>query len=203
MNVQTKEVVYIPKSKEQFEEIREKSRSIIMKTALKLFSANGYHATSISAIAKEAGIAAGLMYNYFKGKEDLLVKIIEERFLDLNRYISEQLPDEPIPDIGEIIDATLKGIDSMKDSWKLLISIMFQPDVSQIATEWIGKLSLHQQEIYEKYYVIKGIKNPKESAQALSAVMHGIFLSYAHSGDSAEVRLLRNTVIKTLIEKGI
>jgi hypothetical protein len=57
--------------------------------------------------------------------------------------------------------------------------------------------------IFETYFRSKGIKNPETSAKALAAVMHGIFLSYAYTGERDHVDLLRNTVIKFLIEKGV
>lgn len=47
-----------------------------MDTAVKLFAAKGYHATSIQDIADALGIAKGALYFYFKSKEDLLVQII-------------------------------------------------------------------------------------------------------------------------------
>ena len=49
----------------------------IMETAIKLFSNQGYHSTSVQEIAKECGIAKGLIYKYFQSKEDLFVEILE------------------------------------------------------------------------------------------------------------------------------
>ncbi len=46
-----------PRTKAQFEEIRQKSRENIENIALELFALKGYHATSISQIAKKAGIS--------------------------------------------------------------------------------------------------------------------------------------------------
>jgi AcrR family transcriptional regulator len=45
----------------------------------------GYHGTSIDDITKAAGLTKGALYWHFRGKEDLLQKIVEEfekRFLD-------------------------------------------------------------------------------------------------------------------------
>ncbi|MFK8104103.1 MAG: TetR/AcrR family transcriptional regulator [Saprospiraceae bacterium] len=54
----------------------------ILSAALKLLSAQGLHATPMSAIAKEAGTGMGTIYNYFPNKEVLInalyVKIKEE-----------------------------------------------------------------------------------------------------------------------------
>ena len=52
----------------------------IMETALQLFASKGYGQTSIALIAREAGVAQGLMYNYFDSKEALLLAIMEQGF---------------------------------------------------------------------------------------------------------------------------
>jgi len=67
-----------PRTSEQFEEIRENMRRRIIVAAIECFATKGYHACSISDLAKHAGISKGLMYNYFSGKEDLLSTIFRE-----------------------------------------------------------------------------------------------------------------------------
>ena len=42
----------MPRTKEQFEEIREKTKAQILKASLELFAENGFKGTSISDIAK-------------------------------------------------------------------------------------------------------------------------------------------------------
>ncbi len=67
-----------PRTPQQFEQIREDKKRLIMEVALELFANEGYHSTSISKIAKSANISKGLMYNYFESKEDLLKQIAIE-----------------------------------------------------------------------------------------------------------------------------
>ncbi len=47
-------------------------RSIILKSVLKLVNRQGFYHLNMKAIAKEANIAAGTIYLYFKGKEELI-----------------------------------------------------------------------------------------------------------------------------------
>ena len=47
-----------------------------MDAALELFVTYGYQGTTISQIAKKASVSKGLLYNYFKSKEELLHEII-------------------------------------------------------------------------------------------------------------------------------
>jgi AcrR family transcriptional regulator len=65
----------------------------ILKQAMRLFLEKGYHGTSIDDITQAAGLTKGALYWHFRGKEDLLQKIVEEfekRFLDgLIRVVGE------------------------------------------------------------------------------------------------------------------
>lgn len=60
-------------------------RQMILDAAIKVFAETGYHGSRVSDIAREAGIAYGLVYHYFKNKEEILDTIFDEQwsaFLD-------------------------------------------------------------------------------------------------------------------------
>jgi len=50
----------------------EERRGQIVRAAVKLFSEEGYYTTTIQSIAREAGVSTGLIYQYFKDKDDVL-----------------------------------------------------------------------------------------------------------------------------------
>jgi len=50
----------------------EQTRELIVETALRLFRERGYDATTMRAVAEEAGVSLGNAYYYFKSKEHLL-----------------------------------------------------------------------------------------------------------------------------------
>ncbi|UCZ52195.1 TetR family transcriptional regulator [Bacillus shivajii] len=51
----------------------------IIDAAVKVIAENGYHHSQVSKIAKEAGVADGTIYLYFKNKEDILISLFEEK----------------------------------------------------------------------------------------------------------------------------
>lgn len=59
------------------EEKKKQRRRDILKTALALFSRKGYYAASIDDITREAGISKGLVYTYFKSKEEIFFELAE------------------------------------------------------------------------------------------------------------------------------
>ena len=52
---------------------------LIVDAAVKVIAQNGYHSSQVSKIAKEAGVADGTIYLYFKNKEDILVSVFEDK----------------------------------------------------------------------------------------------------------------------------
>ncbi|RAY14794.1 TetR/AcrR family transcriptional regulator [Actinomadura craniellae] len=56
----------------------EQTRAVIVDTALRLFRERGYEATTMRAIAKEAGVSVGNAYYYFGSKEELIQAYYDE-----------------------------------------------------------------------------------------------------------------------------
>lgn len=65
----------MPKSQERCQEIREETRSKILKDSMLYFAKNGFAGTKISDLAKHIGIGQGTLYIYFKSKEELFNEI--------------------------------------------------------------------------------------------------------------------------------
>lgn len=51
----------------------------IIDAALKVIAENGYHASQVAKIAKQAEVADGTIYLYFKNKEDILISVFKEK----------------------------------------------------------------------------------------------------------------------------
>jgi TetR/AcrR family fatty acid metabolism transcriptional regulator len=61
-------------------DFRSDKRNRILDSAIIVFARTGFHRARVSDIAREAGIAYGLVYHYFKNKEEILNTIFEERW---------------------------------------------------------------------------------------------------------------------------
>ncbi len=58
-------------------------RARIMDAAIKVFAERGFHTATVAEIAKAAGVADGTIYLYFKGKDDLLLRLFDEKMTAL------------------------------------------------------------------------------------------------------------------------
>lgn len=54
------------------------TKDVIFKSAIKIFSKNGYNGATMDAIAADAGVAKGTLYYHFKSKEEIFKYIIHE-----------------------------------------------------------------------------------------------------------------------------
>jgi TetR/AcrR family fatty acid metabolism transcriptional regulator len=52
---------------------------LILEAAVKVFSRQGFYQSTVAQIAKEAGVADGTIYLYFKNKDDILVQFFSYR----------------------------------------------------------------------------------------------------------------------------
>ncbi|MCM3268684.1 TetR/AcrR family transcriptional regulator [Paenibacillus elgii] len=70
-----------PLNDEQLHQIRDERKEQIMDAALKVFSRRGIAGTKMSMIAAEAGISHGLLYHYFKSKDELFTTLVQMAML--------------------------------------------------------------------------------------------------------------------------
>lgn len=75
------------------EQLSEK-RARIVATALKLFCENGFQNTSTAVISKEAGVATGTLFLYFKSKDELINALYREAKKELAGFFQQDFPTE-------------------------------------------------------------------------------------------------------------
>ncbi len=92
---------------------RLRRRTDIVRAAVEVFAERGYHAARMRDVAERAGVADGTLYLYFKGKEDLLVSILEEyvdAFLVRARRDAEA-EDEPREKLRRVVERHLASLE--------------------------------------------------------------------------------------------
>ncbi len=126
-----------PRTPEKFAEMREKSRNLIIEKAMDVFAKHGYYKASINMISKAAGISKGLIYNYFKSKDELLQSVFVEGF----KYFDEMMKiDQTEISAQEKLEILLNNFtQSLKDNlpfWKLYQNIISHPIISEKLTKF-------------------------------------------------------------------
>lgn len=85
----------------------------ILRTAFQLFHEQGFHATGVATIVREAGVNPGSLYHFFPGKEQLLLQVLEFATHYLGPAVMEpveQLTSDPIERIFALLDKYREGM---------------------------------------------------------------------------------------------
>lgn len=115
----------MPRTKDQYDEIRSATKRKIQAAGLKLFSHKGYAATSISDIASLAGISTGLMYRHYISKEELFSELVNNA-VEAMSEITQLLdlggsPAAAIQNLTQVLLATLAQSDETGQYFVLII----------------------------------------------------------------------------------
>ena len=77
----------------------EDKRRHLLDAAVRVFARKGFHASRVGDIAEEAGVAHGLLYHYFRSKDEVLEAVFHENWSVLiARIASVEETDEPAVD---------------------------------------------------------------------------------------------------------
>ena len=185
-----------PRTEEQYKEIRQEKRQLIMNTALELFALHGYESTTINQIAKKANISKGLLYNYFESKEDLLEAI-------LNKGIDEMMEifdpnKDGILEVSEMeffINESFKMVEKNRVFWKLYMSVSLQPAVFKLIEKRIEELYQPIMKMTANYFQEAGFENPLIETIIFGALMDGITMDYVMKPDLFPLEHIKKELI--------
>ena len=186
-----------PRTKRQFDEMRTKSRDAIMQSALELFTHKGYHGTSVSMIANHAGVSTGLMYNYFKSKNELLEAIVRDGMSIIESFVAEiDEIDDPREKIAASVEMAFDIARQDMHFWTLYFSVIMQPDIPEdvrnIFSSFIQNMFNWLESICEQL----GCDNPEIEARILSAILDGAILHCSFVGEDYPIEEVKRKIIK-------
>ena len=197
-----------PRKREDNEKIREQTSIRLLEGALRVFAKHGYHASSMSEIAKEAGVSKGLAYHYFSSKEDLLVSLAEQRlqqYLPLFKGLNEIVDAEERLDflINFVSDELVKKIDELR----FYNALYLHAD----GVRAIGKAMKKYQAQFDQQFLAEekllrdlGFANPELEAIYLRSILQGISLEYMLSPkDYPLQQILEILISRYKIKKGL
>lgn len=70
---------------------KERKRREILQAAMRVFARDGYHRAKMEAVAEEAGIGKGTVYEYFKSKTELFLVLHDHMLGELKDFYTKEL----------------------------------------------------------------------------------------------------------------
>ena len=116
----------------------EDKRRVILDAAVRVFARKGYHAARVGDIAEEAGVAHGLLYHYFRSKEELVETIFRDTWRDILAAVRS------VEETDETARERLAGIAKI-----LLRSWRRDPDLVRVLVHEVARTSQLQRRIGE------------------------------------------------------
>jgi AcrR family transcriptional regulator len=179
----------------------------ILDAADQLFFTKGYHATTINDIAKKMGVAQGMLYYYFKSKEDVLETLLDRHASSLISEIKSIicLNNSPSEKIALTVSAVLHKA-SYKDG--LLLNMLYDAQNLHLKVQLFHQLELAFSP-WLLQIIEEGISNqdfcvshPPTAVDYILVIVD--FLSEAlYQKTSADILSFRLKMAEELIEKAL
>lgn len=167
-----------PRSKEQFEELREASVRKILDASLELFGTKGFEATSISMIAAQAGISKGLIYNYFESKEALLDALIQDLMKIGDEMMTQIFTDDPRETMRRLIVSIFSWLKANDRVNRLIIGLSTSLDKFRFIHDMANGKLVGYLIMLEDLLNQIGIPNAKTEARILATFFDGLALHF-------------------------
>ena len=121
------------------------TRGEILAAARESFAGKGFAATSLRAVAREAGVDAALIHHYFGGKD---VLFIESMSLPIDpRQVAATILDGPRDELGRRIVTVFLGVwespDGQQRMKAILRSVVSSDEVARMMREGITQMIIH------------------------------------------------------------
>ncbi|MCX4700596.1 TetR family transcriptional regulator [Streptomyces sp. NBC_01352] len=178
----------------------------LLEAAATVFSTTGYTAASTNAIAREAGVSPGTLYQFFPNKEAIAIELGDRLMHEMRDTYGEALaPIDPVTPLEEAVGAAVERFIDFNCQHPVFFALMHGPDVPGRITEAHDALhaTLHSR--------IEGLLSsflPDASPADLTRTAHmclgmykaGLELVLAHEGAEREayVQELKNALVRYL-----
>lgn len=162
----------MPRTREQFSEMKDERLNSILSAALPLFSLNGKK-VSIDAISNKAKCSHGIVYHYFKNSDEIYEKLLKSStYVELYNRLFGVLEGSSYEKIEEIISVLL-DVSEAKFENVCYLNIIIKNEDKNSLKNVLAKLIKEGQNSNK---IIAG--DPLEVVNTLFFVFKGIYLSF-------------------------
>jgi len=190
----------MPRTPEENERIRQIAKRNICNAAMDLFKRQGYHATSISDVAKQAGMSKGLLYHYYKGKEELLAKMVEERIANVAEVMKGARDLEtPSEQLEFIVDRAINNVYQHPRVFRFYLHLQTQPEADKELIKYSRMLieeNARQFEIQCEIFEKLGVDEPRKRSLYFSSVLQGSMLMISTYPQQFPIEEIKTQIIR-------
>ncbi|MGV6803518.1 MAG: TetR/AcrR family transcriptional regulator [Ruegeria sp.] len=187
---------------------REEMQARILDAAMTCFLDRGYHAAKMQDVARQAGLAKGTLYLYFKSKDALLLALLQRYFDDIRARIRLIPPPQTLQQFFQALRMTMpvERLAATRLFFDVLGPGFEDPRAARIIGDFFAWLSdqyaIQFQSLIDRGELRSDL-SPVESAQAVTAMLDGLVIHLAIFGADAEIFEARVTATLAVLETGL
>jgi AcrR family transcriptional regulator len=146
-------VIFIDAMPEVQDLKKEKKRNTIIRASLRVFSRKGYETTALDEVAREARLAKGTLYLYFKDKEDLYLHVMLSLLERLEAIVGQQTSasQDPLDNLSAVARAQI-GFFADNPNYFRLFTVAFNPEMATIHKTLLGPFFEKRRRLGEYLY---------------------------------------------------
>lgn len=167
---------------------KEISAEKIRTCALQLFSDEGYYHTTVRQIAGKAGIALGLLYSHYAGKEALLKDLFQHGLKEIRLKMIEKSEGKKFEDQ---VFLTYEILLEYKAYWRLLHTARMQKTLADYLKAEIEEVNSFFIEHFRDILKARKVKNPRTEARMVWTCIDGVFAQKQMFEDFATEKTLQ------------
>jgi AcrR family transcriptional regulator len=185
------------------EELRSRRENQITRAAYEIIAKNGYENITVQDIADHAGFSKGIVYYYFKSKDDVMVSlfdsviaVIDNRFAEVRRHSPE-----PRRQLENVIKISLDIVNEHIEFYRVIMVFWSQIHHKQFMKEINAKLFSHWRREIEKILEMgmaagdfKPTLVPSVTATSIISRVLGISLQHIFDPDAFDLKVLSSQV---------
>ncbi|MBE6665965.1 MAG: TetR/AcrR family transcriptional regulator [Ruminococcaceae bacterium] len=164
-------------------------RAEILSAALTLFLENGYEKTSVRMISKEVGCEVGLVYYYFKTKEEVFEQALSSYFSETEEEI-ESLSKKIEFSMEKNLEKFMNYIEAKADVYRKAFSESVHLSVRTMIREKIAVLS-------EKYFICILENDGKKDVETLALFLSRSICGAALCDDTEYYQANKDSILRT------
>jgi TetR/AcrR family acrAB operon transcriptional repressor len=189
-----------------------RTRSRVLKSAMKVFLAKGYSQTSLADIAKTAGYTRGAVYWHFADKSEILetlISMFHDRFLHKQAEILPSALD-PLQKVTEVININFLELYRNREFRDFIEFTWFKTEIDQHAGLLQGKVAITKifNDTITRLFIeaarqgiLKNEVNPEIAALTVTSLINGIYRGYFVMPDKLQAEAVGRSIIENYLDQ--
>lgn len=164
----------------------EQTRQAVLDAATACFGRDGYRATSVTRVAREAGVGPTVPYTYYPGKEALFLAAVDEDVARLlERSVDGLIAEAPVDWPEQLLASLVAGVEHHPLAGRLLAGLEPEWTVRALqvpALEQVRKLAAERLSTDQAAGLVRTDIDPDVAARGLTALVMSLLMAVVQLG---------------------